>query len=81
MDETYQPVACGLHSEYELLAMHGSKILLHASDGQGTALQLQCRVKDLVTMHGAEYLVVSDDENTIHRFRLDKIQSYEAINS
>ena len=81
MGETYQPVACGLHSEYELLAMHGSKILLHASDDQGTALHLQCRVKDLTTMHGAEYLVVCDNENNILQFRLDKIQSFEAINS
>ena len=81
MDETYRPVACGLHSEYELLAMHGSKILLHASNDQGTALHLQCRVRDLSTMHGAEYLIVSDDENKLHEFRLDKIHSFEAINS
>ena len=81
MDEAYKPVACELHSEYELLAMHRSRVSLHTLDNQGMALQLQCHVMDIRTSEGAEYLIVTDDSNTTHQFRLDKIQSIKKINS
>lgn len=80
MDKTYQPVACALHSEYELLAMHRSKVLINGIDNQGMALKLQCHVKDIRTSQGAEYLVAIDNENNVHQFRLDQIISIDKLN-
>ena len=79
MDKTYQPVACALHSEYELLAMHRSKVLINGIDDQGRVLQPQCHVEDIRTSQGAEYLVALDNDNNHHHFRLDKIHSIEQI--
>ena len=75
--EKYQPVACELHSQLELLAMHRSPVQLTAWDEQGNKQDLVCRVTDIRTFQGAEYLVV-ETENTSFEFRLDKILSFSS---
>ncbi len=79
MDKAYQPVACALHSEYELLAMQHSKVVINGIDVRGMALQLQCHVEDIRTSQGAEYLVATDGEKNTHQFRLDQITSIDKI--
>ena len=74
MPDRYQPVACEVHSEYELLAMHNSSVMLTGTDIQGKPRQFECVVKDIQTRQGAEYLVVTHDGFN-HEFRLDQIDS------
>lgn len=74
-DDTYQSVSCDLHSQYELLAMHRSKIRLTAMDNLDQPQDMDCQVVDIKTYQGAEYLVVSKD-NQLVEFRLDKILSH-----
>ena len=81
MSDIYQPIACAVHSEYELLAIHQSKVLLDAMDAQGKRQRLECHVKDICTRQGAEYLVVVADNNTSCEFRLDQIHSIKELNT
>jgi len=73
-DDAYQSVSCDLHSQYELLAMHGSKIRLIAMNDLDQQQDMDCQVVDIKTYQGAEFLVVSKD-NQLVEFRLDKILS------
>jgi len=77
MNEDYRPVACALHSEYELLAMHRTPVRLHVIDDRGAKNIAAGIVQDLLTRQGGEYLVLLDTENNSHEFRLDRIVSVE----
>ncbi|MGD2119638.1 MAG: Rho-binding antiterminator [Chromatiales bacterium] len=72
MTNDYQPVACSLHSEYELLAMHRETVALECNDTQ-LPHTLTGMVIDLVTRDGAEYLCL-DTDNGMQQVRLDRIQ-------
>ena len=66
----YQPIDCGLHSEYELLAMRRRWVTLGFSGEQ----MIEGRVVDVFTLKGAEYLrlQLTDGENL--DIRLDHIR-------
>ena len=71
--DTYQPVSCELHSQYELAIMHKNKLQLsYLSDNQ---LPITCIVKpvDVQTKDKAEYLIATTTENKNIRLRLDHI--------
>ena len=73
----YQSVSCGLHSEYELLAMHRSRVKLTCVSDDGSAQMVVGRVKDVVTREQAEYLVLEAAGAETMAIRLDKIQQLE----
>ena len=79
MREEYRPVDCGLHSEYELLAMHGSEIRLSYVSEQGEMLQEEGRVVDVLTRDKAEYLVLSHQARTPLEVRLDRISGFSLL--
>lgn len=71
--DTYQPVSCELHSQYELAIMHKSKLQLsYLSDDK---LPIKCIVNpvDVQTKDKAEYLIAITSENKNIRLRLDHI--------
>lgn len=76
MNEDYQTVACALHSEYELMAMHRTLIYLDGLTDQGEVQHLSCCVVDLKTTQGAEFLIVEDDQQR-YAIRLDHIKHLE----
>ncbi len=71
----YQPISCGLHSEYELFAMHRQKISLVFVNERGEKQHMKGQVLDVQTKNGAEYLCVKGEASEQQRIRLDRIQS------
>ncbi|HDK38359.1 MAG TPA: transcriptional antiterminator, Rof [Thiolapillus brandeum] len=72
----YLPIDCGLHSQYELLAMHQQKVILYYFDEQGVSRQLKGRVKDVLTRDEAEYLSLRLHGGGDRLIRLDRIQRF-----
>ena len=70
----YKPVSCGLHSEYELLAMHRTRVRLSYLSGAESVQTVEGQVMDVVTREKAEYLVLEIDRAEIVSVRLDKIR-------
>ena len=73
----YKPVSCGLHSEYELLAMHRSRVRLSCISEEGVAQTVEGQVLDVVTRNKAEYLVLEIDGMEVKSIRLDRIRRLE----
>lgn len=65
----YRPIACDLHSQLELWAMHREPVRLEDADG----VHELCLV-DVITHAGAEYLVTQDDRGQHRRIRLDHLR-------
>ena len=70
-ENDYRPIACGLHSELELLAMHRRPVRLVLDDGT-----LEGRVLDLVVHDRAEFLVLESGGRR-REIRLDRIRRIE----
>ena len=68
----YQPISCDLHSEYELLAMHRTPVVVQYRDEDGTENHFQGRVIDVSTRQDGEYLKLEGEETTVE-IRLDRI--------
>jgi transcriptional antiterminator Rof (Rho-off) len=75
----YQPVSCGLHSEYELLAMHQSRVRLGWIIDEQSLQSVTGKVVDVVTRKKAEYLVLEVTGTEASLIRLDKIRHLEKI--
>jgi len=69
----YQPVSCGQHSEYELLAMRRTPVTLQYLDDAGVERHFQGRVTDVFTRAGAEYMALEAKERVL-MVRLDRIR-------
>lgn len=75
----YTPVACGLHSEYELAIMHRGRLKLTWRDTDG---RTRCRTVtpvDLRTRNSEEFMVVSDTDGTGFEIRLDHILHFSRV--
>ena len=73
----YKPIACDLHSEYELAIMQGRSLRLSWRDGQQARCNSTVMPLDLYTHAGAEFLRVRDAEHREHDIRLDWIRACE----
>jgi Rho-binding antiterminator len=71
----YQPIACGLYSQYELAVMHRTPLTLcwRGLDGLGHLETLL--PQDLETCKGEEFLVLLNAAGERLRVRLDRILS------
>lgn len=75
----YRPVDCGLHSEYELMAMHRSRVrLVYFSENSGL-LSAEGVVWDVLTRDKAEYLVLKIAAEPLLYTRLDRIRAVERL--
>lgn len=68
----YQPIDCGLHSRFELLAMQRRTVRLRYRSEADPEL-LTVRVIDVETRDGAEFLVVETEAGR-QQLRLDRIE-------
>ena len=73
----YIPIACKLHSEYELAIMQGRSLRLSWRDAQQTRHTGTVMPLDLFTHAGAEFLRVRDTGRREHDIRLDWISACE----
>ncbi len=72
-DQDYRPISCDLHSEYELLAMHGTPVTVQYLDGEGAEQHFHGRIADLFTRDGAEFMRLEGKEGVVE-VRLDRIE-------
>lgn len=76
MTSDYQPISCDLHSEYELLAMHGARVEVEL---EGEPQPLRVQVRDVVARAGAEYLVVETADGARREWRLDRLRRVQRL--
>ena len=70
----YQPISCGLHSQYELAVMHKKNLCLTWRKDGEVFTETNIIPVDVQTKNKAEYLVVKrSEENTLFSIRLDYI--------
>lgn len=74
----YRPIACGLYSEYEVLAMRRSWVRLDANTPDGLLRGLRCQVLDVRTRNGAEFLEVQTEAGVRLELRLDWLSEVQA---
>lgn len=72
-NDDYRPIACDLHSELELLAMHRQLVRLVLEDGEAVG-----RVADVVVHDRAEFLVLESGTGR-SEIRLDRIATVEPV--
>ncbi|WP_457664887.1 hypothetical protein [Thiolapillus sp.] len=72
-ETTYKPIDCGLHSEYEMLAMHRRHVNLRHSGEEGEQV-LKGRVVDVFTHQQAEFLKLQLAGGETVDIRLDRIR-------
>jgi len=72
MTDEYRPVSCGLHSEYELLAMRRTPVTVQYRDDSGAERHFRGKVVDLFTRDGGEFMVLEGETGRVE-IRLDRI--------
>lgn len=78
--DTYQPVSCDLHSQYELAIMHKNKLQLSwLSEGQ-LVTETNITPLDVQSKNKAEYLIAETADNKILCIRLDHITKMRILN-
>ena len=71
--QNYQPIACGLHEQYQLAAMRGTLLDLSWKNESGEPISARLRVLDVATRNGAEFLTAETPAGDRHEIRLDWI--------
>lgn len=56
----YEPIACGLHDELQLLVLRGRAVRLLVRDDAGEAHAVEARPTDVLTRADAEWLALED---------------------
>ncbi len=74
----YQPIACALHSEYELAIMHRQKLKLKWHDDTGAIHSATVLPLDLQTKNHEEFLLVAYDGKQ-ESIRLDRITDRQIV--
>ena len=69
----YQPIACGLYSQYELAIMHRTPLTLSWRGNDGLSHLETLVPEDLQTCKGEEFLVARNGAGEQYRVRLDRI--------
>lgn len=69
----YQPIDCGLYSQYELAVMRRTPLTLCWRGNDGLSHLERLFPEDLVTRNGEEFLVLRNGAGEQFRVRLDRI--------
>lgn len=75
MTTDYRPIACDLHSAFERLAMRRAWVWLDGDTVDGPVQGLRCRVVDVLTREGAEYLELESENQVPLSCRLDRVHA------
>ncbi|MCR4348102.1 MAG: hypothetical protein NUV55_13020 [Sulfuricaulis sp.] len=74
--DSYSPIACARHSEYELAIMHRQKLHLRWNDANVHYDQVVLPL-DLKTINHEEFLICRGSQDETLSIRLDRIQRME----
>lgn len=78
-DNDYQPIDCGLYSEYELAIMQRQRWRMHWRDESGNDHLETLSPTDLQTRQGKEFMYAVTDSGAERCIRLDRIIKIENI--
>lgn len=79
-DDSYQPISCDLHSQYELAIMHKNKLQLSWMKDAELVTETNISPIDVQTKNKAEYLVAKTEDNKNICIRLDHITKMRILN-
>jgi transcriptional antiterminator Rof (Rho-off) len=71
----YQPIACGLHEQYQYAVIKKRQLELLFLDVSGEIIRVVGLPKDVFTRHKAEYLRIENNAGETLDIRLDRIQA------
>ena len=72
--DTYTPIACSLHDEYEIAIMHKKYLVIKWQDDNGSDHSEKVLPKDILVKDKEEFLVAYIQGNSELVIRLDKIE-------
>lgn len=78
--DTYQPISCELHSQYELAIMHKNKLQLSWHSHGQIITETNISPLDVNTKNKAEYLIAVTTDNKNLCIRLDHITEMRILN-
>lgn len=79
MNNDYHHVSCAMHSELELLIMHGKKLELSIRN-DSSQQKILLRPYDLVTRKDkGEYLLGKGEDKRLYEIRLDQIMKFKCV--
>lgn len=78
-DNTYQPVSCELHSEYELAIMHKNKLCLTWLEEGESVTKTGITPVDIQIKNKAEFLIAKTSEQNDLIIRLDQITKVDIL--
>ena len=73
MNNTYVPIACSLHDEYEIAIMHKKTLAIRWTDDSGEQHTAKVLPTDILVKDKQEFLLADMQDNKGLRIRLDKI--------
>ena len=69
------PIACSIHSAYELAALGRMRLRVDAALENGNLIRgLECRAVDVQTRSDGEFLIAADAEGSRWALRLDRLR-------
>lgn len=74
MTNSYQPIDCNLHSQFELAAMHKTLVELTLTNQINPVIGV---IRDLYIKNGGEYLDLHQQKGEILAIRLDTIHAFQ----
>jgi Rho-binding antiterminator len=78
-ESDYQPIECGLYSEYEVAIMQRRRWRMHWRDEAGNDHLETLRPTDLQTRQGQEFMLAVTDGGAERCIRLDRIIRIENL--
>ena len=73
MTESYLPISCSLHDEYEITIMHKKHINIEWSDNAGVQYTGKILPKEILVKNKQEFLVANTEDGNELCIRLDRI--------
>lgn len=73
----YRPIACAIHSGYELAILQGRRLCLSWCGPDGQHHRATLLPEDLQIRDGAEYLIAQGEDGRSQALRLDWISASE----
>ena len=77
MSESYIPIACSLHDEYEIAIMQKNHLNIKWLDEEGQFSSASVLPMDILVKNKEEFLIAKTTDNKELKIRLDKISPLE----
>jgi Rho-binding antiterminator len=77
--DKYEPIECGLHSEYELAIMHQIKVMLSWQETGKTTQTEEVKPINMIVRDKQEFIKVRTNNNKDIEIRLDNIVAFKPL--